>query len=389
MKNDRHCFASRSAGRLGVVALLIAVCLGASAATAFAATFDPELIISNDNMRRANSMSANDIQAFLETQSGPLKSLVTVDHAGVKRKASMIIWQASSAWDISPKVMLTMLQKEQSLLTRTTLSKNTLNRAIGAGCPDSTTNRYPGFGNQMWNGARLLDSYGEGNPSFPYYYVGISKSVYGGQVHPKNLATFKLYVYNPSIGAKSPYGDLSAQAGSCSGNANFWLIYRRYFGSTFANPRMLPVYRLRNRCTGSYLYTASAAERYHLASTHRKSWKLDGVVFSVDSSVPSTATVPMYRFYNLKTHRYSFVTSQSTFTSRTSATGRLTWRYQGIAFRVVRTSQPRSAAVWRFQNRKTHAYLLTSSTATVKKLRSSQYSSLWRYQGISFYLPRI
>ena len=59
----------------------------------------------------------------------------------------------------------------------------------------------------MWHGARLLDGYGEGKngSTIPLYYLGITrKDIYRDPqvtLYPKNLATYKLYVYNPSIGA--------------------------------------------------------------------------------------------------------------------------------------------------------------------------------------------
>ncbi len=367
----------RHALSLAVAVVLATALLAIAASTAFAATFDPELVISNDNMRATNSMSEAQVQAFLETQPGVLKSLVTVDHMGVKRKASSIIWRACQRWQISPKVMLTMLQKEQSLLTRTTLAKNTLSRAIGAGCPDANTNRYPGFGNQMYHGARLLDSYGEGHSSFPTYYVGIKKAIYkdatyGTHLHPKNLATFKLYVYNPSI----------------PGNTNFYIIYNRYFGSPFANPRFRPVYRFRNRYNGTYLYTASIAERAKLRDNPRK-WSYNGSKFSWDTSVSVSATKPMYRFYNRYTKKYSYTSSQSKYKYRRSAAGRKKWKYGGVAWRVSKVHKytPKAAVVYRLRNRQTGGMFLTASKETVLRYRT-KYAYKWRYEGIAFYLPR-
>jgi len=374
----------------------------ASAASAFA--FDPELVISNDNMRAANSMSAKQIQAFLETQPGVLKNLVTSDYDKVitlsktkdnvnttpdkgetPKRASTIIWEAAQAWDISPKVLLTMLQKEQSLLTAPSPSSKTLARAMGAGVPGSlvdptnnkvATNRFPGFGNQIWHSARLLDSYGEGNPSFPTYYSGISKTIYkdakyGTKIHPKNLATFKLYVYNPSI----------------PGNTNFYNIYKRYFGSPFANPRMRTVYRFRNRSNGTYLYTASIAERHKLRNYPRK-WDYGGSSFSWDTSVSVSATKPVWRFYNRDTHKYSFTADPKKYRYRTSSTGNDTWKYGGVAWRVSTPNKftTGAKAIYRFKNRRTGGMLLTSSTTTVAKLRKE--SGTWRYLGIGYYLPR-
>jgi hypothetical protein len=225
-----------------LIALLLGawLALGAPAAASAAVVFRPDSVISDNAMRDYDSMSVAQIQAFLNKRPGRLDTLVTTDCAGVRKPASRIIWEACQRWTISPKVMLTMLQKEQSLLTRRKLAKNTLSRAIGAGCPDGKTNRYPGFGKQMWWGAYCLDGYGEGRnrPGLPIFRQGVAYWVYGkrgAHLHPKNLGTFKLYVYNPSIGAKKPYGGLSRRA--CTGNANFWKIYRKYFG----DPRNKPV----------------------------------------------------------------------------------------------------------------------------------------------------
>lgn len=234
--------------RLLVVAVLSAGALLGAATVASAATFNPALIVSNGSFRASDCLNQRGIQDFLNTQKGPLKSLVTTDYAGKKKPAAQIIYEACKQWNVSPRVMLTMLQKEQSLLTRTTLSANTLSRAIGAGCPNSTTNKYPGFGQQMWYGARLLDGYGEGKngSTIALYHSGIYVTdIYqkpNVKVYPASLATYKLFIYNPSIGAKVPYGDLSAQSSSVSGNANFWLIYRKYFGDPLAVP---PTYHTR------------------------------------------------------------------------------------------------------------------------------------------------
>jgi hypothetical protein len=401
-----------------VVIALAGMLIGASAA--FAATFDPTLVISNDNMRHYDSMSASQIQAFLETQPGPLADLVTRDYdkvitlsktknnynttpdKGEKPKpASLIIWEACQAWKINPKVMLVMLQKEQSLLTRTTLKSTTLARAVGAGCPGRlvypstnpvATNRYPGFGNQIWHGARLLDGYGEGKngSTVRLYFPGIAvKDIYRKPqvtLHPKNIATYKLYVYNPSIGAKKPYGDLSTQ--SCSGNANFWKIYSKYFGSPLSPPRIRPVYRFRNRYNGNYLYTASIVERLKLRRSSRK-WEYGGAKFSWDTSVSPTATKPMYRFFDRRTRKYSFVSSQSTYEYRRSADGRRRWTYSGVAWRISKETKftPGAQSVHRLRNRTTGGILYTASKSHVDLLRR-KYARKWRYEGIGFYMPR-
>jgi fibronectin type 3 domain-containing protein len=173
-------------------------------------------------MRATYSMSAGDIQSFLGAQTGILESLVTTNYAGQPMTASAIIYQACQNYGISPRVILTMLQKEQSLLTRTTLTSSTLTRALGAGCPDKTTNYYPGFGKQVWYAAWLLSNFGEVK-AFPSTYVnlwapGMTYQCGASVVTPENLATYKLYVYNPSV----------------EGNNTFWSVYAKYFGDPLA-----------------------------------------------------------------------------------------------------------------------------------------------------------
>jgi hypothetical protein len=279
--------------RIGRVMRLIAagvafLAVVGTAVPALARTFDPQLVLSDENMRDFRSMNAAQIQTFLNKRSGPLKRMSFARHDnGAVAPASTIIWEASQAWHVNPRVMLALLQKEQSLLTRRSLQAHTLSRAIGAGCPDRVTNRYPGFGNQMWNGARMLDGYGETSKTtdyVPHPWKPGMKNRFTGGVTPKNIATYKLYVYNPSIGAKRPYGNLSRQ--SCSGNANFWKIYWSYFGNPLGKPKSTPLPAGVARATIN-LSQQSARSLYSSPTT------LTGYLVSADASV-SVAGRPVH-----------------------------------------------------------------------------------------------
>src|ERR1035437_566973 len=105
-----------TASRLLVVVAVCAMsmCI-VGVSRAYASTYNQNLILSDQNARAVNSMSQAGIQAFLKTQTGVLKSLVTTSSAGETMTASAIISQACQNFGISPKVILTMLQKEQSL----------------------------------------------------------------------------------------------------------------------------------------------------------------------------------------------------------------------------------------------------------------------------------
>ena len=184
-----------------------------------------------------------------------------------------------------------MLEKEQSLLTRTSLGSTTLARAVGAGCPGSlvypatnpvATNRYPGFGNQIWNGARLLDMYGEASKGsgIPPFTAGMSYPVYTGKVYPANWATYKLYIYNPSI----------------DGNTNFWNIYLKHFGNPAGNPINGPagaVFRFYNVKNGTHFYSASLDESNRVAALMYSRYRYEGVGYVADPGRQRNAPLPV------------------------------------------------------------------------------------------------
>jgi hypothetical protein len=393
-------------------------------APAFAASYDPSRVVSDDNFRDYASMNQADIQAFLQS-SPALASYEATDYPSGKRVlASQIVYNAAQNFRVNPRIILCMLQKEQSLLTRSQSSlatgdKATLDWAMGMGCPDHAPRieAYRGFGTQVWAATWSLDAYGEKGKKRPFLATPPAKQysesgwkagdkmsgiMYpvahkptksdGSDYHtatttiaPKNLATFKLLTYNPSIGAMSPYGDLSSQAKKdwMGGNANFWLIYRRYFGDTFANPRLRPVERFRDKKTGAYLYTASPAEQYGLQRWTSR-YANEGVAFSWDTSSAAN-NIPVDRFMNRKSRGYMFTGSKSLSAYYRSAKMTKTWRYEGVAF-FASGKVSGARAVYQFNNRKTGLPFLTTSSAEKSKFSGSTYRKKWKYKGVVYYI---
>ena len=379
---------SRRALVLIGLAMLAALVFGQ---VAHAATFDPTLVISNDNMRAYDCMSQADIQGFLNTQNGPLKSLVIADHLGKKKPAAQIIAEACQAAHISPKVMLVMLQKEQGLISSTSFKygqQYALDWAVGCGVPDSGGKKtaYQGFGNQLWNGAAWLSGYGEVSG-----FHGVALYPPGGKeagIYLANLATYKLYVYNPSIGAKADkngqYGDLSSQLSSLSGNANFWHLYWKYFGDPFANPQVRSVYCFQSKSNGGFYYTSSPAGRYRYMQS--KNWRSMGVSFSWNTTTTPTASgavnsVSVARFYDRKKKTYLFTGSPSKIARlRTSANAKR-YRYEGEAWRVT-TATAGVSNVFCFLNKKNGTYLYTSSPKVKARYLSKANRKTYRYTGL-------
>jgi hypothetical protein len=183
--------------------------LTALAATPTTPVFDRNDIISDANMLAAGSMSQADIQTFLNGQTGYLKNHRMADHNGYLQYPAEMIHEAAQYYGISPKVILTTLQKEESLISMASPSSTRLNWAMGCGYTDSgPLPGYIGFGRQIWLGTRTLASHR--SPWQP----GQKVSIDGTTVVPVDASTWSLYSYTPHFG----------------GNKSFWNLWQTYFG---------------------------------------------------------------------------------------------------------------------------------------------------------------
>ena len=147
-----------------------------------ATEFDPGFIVSDDAFYDSSAMTEDEIQAFLEsvpcrpdqgvkcladyTQTTTTQPAVGGSHCaeyrgGIRERASRIIAKAAEACGISPRTLLVLLQKEQSLLTRPSASG--YERATGYGCPDTADcdTKYFGLFNQLYTAAWQFRQYTE------------------------------------------------------------------------------------------------------------------------------------------------------------------------------------------------------------------------------------
>ena len=190
--------------------------------TASAFEFDPEFILSDQDLTNPFTMDINQIQQFLER--GALGDYVTQDWEGVERSAADIIWRASQYNGINPKFLLVLLQKEQSLIEDESPTDRQLDWATGyAVCDDCskddpTIQRWKGFGKQI-NSAALQFTEGymtdieQNGTTQGAYGPGVPVAIDDTVLTPANAATASLYAYTPHI----------------QGNKNFALIWHRWF----------------------------------------------------------------------------------------------------------------------------------------------------------------
>ena len=222
-----------------------------------ATEFDPGHIVSDDAFYDSAAMSEEEIQAFLESvscrpdegvkcladysQSTTTQPAVGGAHCaeyrgGIRERASRIITKVAEACGISPRSLLVLLQKEQSLLTRPSVSG--YERATGYGCPDTADcdTKYFGFFNQVYNAAWQFRQYTE-EPDRAYrigtVQVGYHPDAACGAsaVEIRNQATANLYNYTPYQPSDATLADPdTGDACSAFGNLNFWRIWHRWFG---------------------------------------------------------------------------------------------------------------------------------------------------------------
>ncbi|MBF0687197.1 MAG: hypothetical protein IR158_05430 [Cellulomonas sp.] len=230
--------------------------------------FDPGLIISDSVFYDSGTMSAAQVQAFLDqrgadcrpaagstclksyresTTTRPATDRCAGTYSGAaSESAATIIAKVAVACGINPQVLLVTLQKEQGLVTASTgRSAAVYRKAMGFGCPDTAAcdTQYYGFFNQVYSAASQFKQYAL-HPTRYGHIAGRTNAVRfhpnaacgSSQVHIQNQATAGLYNYTPyqpnAAALAAGYG--TGDACSSYGNRNFWNYFADWFGSSTA-----------------------------------------------------------------------------------------------------------------------------------------------------------
>lgn len=265
---------ARLAGVCAAAAMLAASFVVSPPATALTLSgndFDPGTIISDQQFFGGNSMSVVEIQEFLDnkvrrcgslnkclsvyTQDTFTREATSIHGNGVNplcrsyigaddETAARIIYKVQQACDISAKVILVTLQKEQGLITNSNPSADKLKIAMGYACPDTApcASKYFGFYNQVYSAASQLKRYTD--PASTFYAskpVGVRQPIL---YHPNadcgtkrvridNDATHALYIYTPYTPNAAALANLRGTGDACSsyGNSNFWEYYQYWFNA--------------------------------------------------------------------------------------------------------------------------------------------------------------
>lgn len=174
--------------------------------------------------------------------SAPFTCLKDYSENGIS--SAQIIYNAAQQYQINPQVLITLLQKEQGIVTDTWPTGNEYLSATGYGCPDnaSCNSQYYGLTNQINHAASMFHSIMTRNPNwYSPYTLGNqqilwnpSSSCGSGNVNIQNLATVALYDYTPYQPNAAALAAGLGTGDSCSsyGNRNFYVYFTQWFGST-------------------------------------------------------------------------------------------------------------------------------------------------------------
>lgn len=172
--------------------------------------------------------------------------------------AATIIQKVGQACGISQRVLLVMLEKEQSLVQDDFPAQHQFDRAMGYACPDSgpggsanCDTQYYGFFNQVYYSAWQYKVYRAFPESYRYkpfqnntiqWHTNLGCGT--SNVYIENRATASLYIYTPYRPNQAALNAGWGTGDACSsyGNRNFYNFYNTWFGSP-SGPGVAPQLR--------------------------------------------------------------------------------------------------------------------------------------------------
>ena len=169
--------------------------------------------------------------------------------------AAQIIYNAAQEYHINPQVLLVLLRKESINLTGDTWPlKSQYKYAMGYACPDSgpghtanCNNAKAGFYKQMSLAAWQLNYYRHHRNDYSLH-MGMNNIQYSPNpacgtkpVYIENIATLSLYIYTPYTPNDASLTNYPGTA-HCGayGNRNFFMFFNEWFGSTWRIVNPIP-----------------------------------------------------------------------------------------------------------------------------------------------------
>jgi len=210
------------------------------------ASFDPNYLLPDYELIDWQAMDYREIEDFLLRRGSILASYVD---PVTRQIPAQVIFDSAVVYRVNPKVILTLLQKEQSLIDDPLPSQDQYTWATGFAICDSCSKSdpalqiYRGFTTQVDRAAWRLRYYLDYPDEFKFK-TGGTYLIDGISVTMTNDATRALYTYTPHL----------------HGNQNFVEIWKRWFAKDYPDGVVL-----KNRDTGE-LWLLQAGNRRKFAS---------------------------------------------------------------------------------------------------------------------------
>ncbi|MEV7693167.1 hypothetical protein AB0N73_07520 [Microbacterium sp. NPDC089189] len=252
----------------GILVPVVSPIAAQPAEAAVASDWDPGYIIDDKIFYNSNSMTASEIQSFLNAQVpncnagatcvkdyGQATASIAADRycngyqGAAWHSAAQIIDIVARSCGISQQVLIVLLQKEQGLITSRAPSAWAYQAATGQSCPDTAPcdPAFSGFFYQVYYAARQFEVYRMNPTLFGYREQRWNNILYNpnracgtSSVYIHNQATAALYIYTPYTPNPAALANLYGTGDGCSsyGNRNFWRLFTDWFG----NPRSYEIH---------------------------------------------------------------------------------------------------------------------------------------------------
>lgn len=188
--------------------------------------FNPGDFISSKEFTDSSALSEDKIQEFLKSKSSFLTTYKINDHL-----ISYWIYKHCQDNGLNPKVVIAHAQKEQGLITQTSIptKQRRLDYALGVGATDGGDNpKWKGM-DQQFLGATLTSvkwfNRGEKDNKYPMIFQASDNP----HLQISNSAVFSLYKFTPWVGNQDKQiGKVLYKAPF--GNYLFYKVYHKFFG---------------------------------------------------------------------------------------------------------------------------------------------------------------
>lgn len=177
---------------------------GGSDESAWFERFQRDFLLPDAVLTKAEAMSDQEIQTFLERRGGALARLTGED------SPARIIGRVARRHGINPQILLVRLQAAQGLVTRLRVASLTLDWAMGVGspCHDAGNPALRGFERQLdWVAHALRKALAEGQDLLARG-ESLLVSIDGHPVRVRNAATYALYRECPHFHGNALFHDL-------------------------------------------------------------------------------------------------------------------------------------------------------------------------------------